>query len=103
MRLCCRNGFPLEVLRAEAPRGAYGRAVCARHEALCFSIARAARWKNLMQAQQAWPSAEAVGEFTVFNIKGNTYRLIARINYRSGTIFIRAVMAHAKYSKGKWR
>jgi mRNA interferase HigB len=68
-----------------------------------YRVAKAARWKNLVQAQQAWPTAESVEGFTVFNIKGNAYRLITRINYRSATIFIRAVMTHAQYSKGTWK
>ena len=68
-----------------------------------YRIAKAAVWKNLVEIQATWPSAEAVGELTVFNIKGNTYRLIARINYRSGTIFIRAVLTHTEYDKGAWK
>ncbi len=68
-----------------------------------YRIAKAARWNNLVEVQATWPSAEAVGELTVFNIKGNTYRLIARINYRSGTLFIRSVLTHAEYDKGTWK
>ena len=68
-----------------------------------YKIAKAARWRNLAEIQRTWPSAEAVGELTVFNIKGNTYRLIARINYRNGTLFIRAVLTHAGYDKGNWK
>jgi mRNA interferase HigB len=35
----------------------------------------------------------------VFNIKGNTYRLIVRINYDYGVIWIRFVGTHAEYDK----
>jgi mRNA interferase HigB len=44
-----------------------------------------------------------VGKFTVFNIKGNAYRLITEINYHTGTIFLRHVLTHAEYSKGAWK
>ena len=35
----------------------------------------------------------------VFNIKGNTYRLVVRINYWSQTVFIRFIGTHAEYDK----
>ncbi|WP_281261358.1 type II toxin-antitoxin system HigB family toxin [Chamaesiphon polymorphus] len=47
--------------------------------------------------REAYPSADLVGIYTVFNIKGNHYRLIAEINYRSGTIFVRDILTHAEY------
>jgi mRNA interferase HigB len=45
--------------------------------------------------RQISPSADAVGQFTVFNIKGNIYRLTTEINYRTGKIFLRHVLTHA--------
>ncbi len=35
----------------------------------------------------------------VFNIKGNNYRLIVRINYDYGIIWIRFIGTHAEYDK----
>ncbi len=37
----------------------------------------------------------------MFNIKGNAYRLITEINYQAARIFIRHVLTHAEYDKGK--
>ena len=68
-----------------------------------YRIARRARWKNLMEVRQVFPTADAVEEFTVFNIKGNAYRLITGINYVTGRIFLRHVLTHAEYSKGGWK
>jgi len=47
--------------------------------------------------------AEWVGKYTVFNIKGNAFRLIAEINYRTGRLYIRHVLTHAEYDKGGWK
>jgi len=38
----------------------------------------------------------------VFNIKGNTYRLIARVNHKSQKVFILHILTHAEYDKGEW-
>jgi mRNA interferase HigB len=68
-----------------------------------YRIARKARWRNLMEVRQVFPSADAVDKFTVFNIKGNAFRLITEINYHTGKVFLRHVLAHAEYSKEGWK
>jgi mRNA interferase HigB len=79
-----------------------------RHQALrepldiWYRIAKRAAWKNLVEVRQIFPTADAVAKFTVFNIKGNAYRLITEINYGTGRIFLRYVLTHAEYSKGGW-
>jgi mRNA interferase HigB len=68
-----------------------------------FTTAKRANWQNLVELKQVYPSADLVGRYTVFNIKGNKYRLIARIKYTSQTVFIVAVMTHEEYNLGKWK
>jgi mRNA interferase HigB len=66
-------------------------------------VAKRASWNSLAELRQTFPSADAVGKYTVFNIKGNQFRLIAEINYGSGSIFLRHVLTHAEYDKGGWK
>ena len=68
-----------------------------------YRVAKKAEWKNIMDVRRVFPTADAVDEFTVFNIKGNAYRLITQINYQTGRIFLRHVLTHAEYSKEGWR
>jgi mRNA interferase HigB len=68
-----------------------------------YRIARKAAWKSLADVRITWSSADIFGECTIFNIKGNKYRLIAWINYRTKKIFIRHVLTHAEYTKGGWK
>jgi mRNA interferase HigB len=68
-----------------------------------YRIAKKAAWRNLDEVRRVFPSADGVGPYTVFNMKGNSYRLIVEINYRSGRIFVRHVLTHAEYDKGKWK
>lgn len=53
-----------------------------------YQILKAATWQNLEEVKQSFSSAEAVGNFTVFNIKGNNYRLILSINYQNKLPFL---------------
>ncbi|MUG97236.1 type II toxin-antitoxin system HigB family toxin [Scytonema sp. UIC 10036] len=68
-----------------------------------YKAASKAKWSDLTEVQAIYPTAEAVGNFTVFNIKGNKYRLIVDIIYPEATIFIKYVLTHAEYDKDKWK
>jgi mRNA interferase HigB len=60
-------------------------------------------WQNLIELQQDYRDAEAVGEFTVFNIKGNKYRLILDINYADQLAYFKYFLTHAEYDKEQWK
>jgi mRNA interferase HigB len=70
-----------------------------------YRTAKTADWQNLnlVELRESYPTADLVGIYTVFHIKGNHYRLIAEINYRSGTIFVRDILTHAEYDKERWK
>jgi mRNA interferase HigB len=68
-----------------------------------YRIAKKAEWQSLEDVRNVYPSADGVGKYTVFNIKGNAFRLIAEINYRTGRLYIRHVLTHAEYDRGGWK
>ncbi len=68
-----------------------------------YNIVKTAEWTSLEDVRQIYPSADAVGNFTVFNIKGNTYRLIVSIDYEDGTIYYKYFLTHAEYDKDNWK
>jgi mRNA interferase HigB len=39
------------------------------------------------------------GRRVVFNIKGNTYRVVAAVAYNTGLVFIKFVGSHAEYDR----
>jgi len=47
-------------------------------------------------------SVEQVYGYTIFNIKGNQYRLIVQINYRTRIIFFTKFLTDAEYSQINW-
>lgn len=68
-----------------------------------YGVVKSAYWQNLNDVRQIYPSADAVGHFTVFNIKGNAYRLIVDIDYETQTIYYKYFLTHADYDKDKWK
>ena len=68
-----------------------------------YKIAKLATWENLAETKADFPAADLVGRRTVFNEKGNTYRLIARINYKIQKVFVLYILIHSEYDKGNWK
>ena len=68
-----------------------------------FRIAKKALWQNLADVRRTFVTADAVEKWTVFNIRGNQYRLITEINYRFQRVYIRHVVTHAEYDREKWK
>ena len=65
-----------------------------------YQEAEAARWKGPHEIKKEYPSASILaGNRVVFNIKGNHYRLIVRINYDYGMVWIRFIGTHSQYDK----
>jgi len=59
-----------------------------------------ANWQSPVDVKAADGSASIIANNrAVFNIKGNTYRLIVAIRYDIGIIFIRFIGTHAEYDK----
>jgi mRNA interferase HigB len=55
-----------------------------------YRITRRADWQSLTGVRRGFAHADIVGRRTVFNIHGNAYRLIARVNYKRKRVFINA-------------
>ena len=67
-------------------------------------------WRQLIESRsfgsfadlkQVFNSVDRVGDFYVFNIGGNKYRLIAAIHFDKQRLFIRHVFTHTQYNH--WR
>ena len=59
-----------------------------------------AEWRTSTDIKTDYRNASFVANNRViFNIKGNTYRLVAAVNYDFGIIYIRFVGSHKEYDK----
>ena len=67
-----------------------------------FKIMRQTQFHSFALLRRTFPSADKVGEFVVFNIAGNKYRLVASIHFNRGKVYIRHVLTHQAYDRGGW-
>ena len=65
-----------------------------------FHEAQKANWKNPNEIKKEFPSASILQDNrVVFNITGNSYRLIVKINYDYKILWIRFIGTHKQYDK----
>jgi len=55
------------------------------------------------ELKRVFRSVDKVGKFTVFDIGGNKFRLIAAIHYNRKKVYIRHVLTHVEYDSDKWK
>jgi mRNA interferase HigB len=68
-----------------------------------YRITKRANWNSLVDVRKDFAHADIVGRRTVFNIHGNDYRLIARVNYKTKRVFILHILTHTEYNRGDWK
>jgi mRNA interferase HigB len=69
--------------------------------------AKAARWERLHDVRENYPAADQFGKCLIFNVRGNSYRLICRVSYanqwQQGTLLVKHFLTHAEYDKDAWK
>jgi len=71
-------------------------------------VAKGARWRSLEDVRKTYKRADAAkvqsgSTVTIFDVKGNTYRLIVAIHYNTQRVYIRDFMTHEEYSNQLWK
>ena len=94
---------PLRVIAKKVLRDFWEiHADCEQQLKSWFQEASNAQWKNPNEIKLDFPSASILNDNrVVFNIKGNHYRLIVKLNYDYQMIWIRFIGTHAAYDKIK--
>jgi|SRR5579864_7645430 mRNA interferase HigB len=65
-----------------------------------FHEAASADWRTPADVVRAYRNASLVGpDRIVFNIKGNSYRLVVAVNYAHKIVFIKWIGSHAEYDR----
>ena len=64
-----------------------------------FHEVQDATWKTPADVTRSYANASIVGDRVVFNIKGNSYRLVVAVDYRRQIVFIKWLGTHAAYDE----
>ncbi len=65
-----------------------------------YTDAKHASWKTPSDVKHIYRNASILANNRiVFNIKGNKYRLIVSVHYKSGIVYIRFIGTHAEYDR----
>ena len=68
-----------------------------------YNLVKKSKFKNFNEVKALFRSADYFKGKVIFNIGGNNHRLIAKIRYQTGVLYIRHILTHAEYSKNKWK
>ncbi len=65
-----------------------------------FDTAMSSEWKTPNEVKMTYVNASILkNSRIVFNIKGNSYRLVVKFNFEKQWIFIRFIGSHVEYDK----
>ncbi|MGI8467028.1 MAG: type II toxin-antitoxin system HigB family toxin [Pyrinomonadaceae bacterium] len=67
------------------------------------TIIQEANWKNSVEMKLVYKKADLVGNCTVFDIRGNNYRLITAISYKLQIIEVLYILTRSEYDRNKWK
>lgn len=71
-----------------------------QHLKTWYDTVKSVQWKSPGDVKKSYANASILKNGRiVFNIKGNSYRLIVRINYEKQWVFIRFIGTHSDYDK----
>lgn len=64
---------------------------------------RIAEWSSFIDVKNTFNSADVYKCCVIFDIAGNNYRMITKINYGYGVVYVKEMLAHSEYDKNVWR
>jgi mRNA interferase HigB len=65
-------------------------------------VAEHTDWSHFTSLKQTFGSADQVGNCVVFDVGNNRFRLIGRVNYARGIVYVLKAMDHVEYDKKRW-
>ena len=65
-----------------------------------FHDTKRARWKNMADMKRRYATASVIAsDRAVFNIKGNSYRLVVAIDFEKSIVWIKWIGTHKEYDR----
>jgi mRNA interferase HigB len=68
-----------------------------------YKVASKANWTNFNDVKRYFNSVDCIKDsLLIFNIKGNSYRLVVNFNFKAQWAFVKFIGTHADYDKMKF-
>jgi len=74
-----------------------------------MAVVKGADWRSIMDVKQTYPRTDATNDVrsrktvTIFDVCGNSYRMITAIHYNTQVLHAMRFMTHAEYDKNQWK
>ena len=71
-------------------------------------LVKRSSWRSISDARAVFPTADAATvasgrTVTIFNIRGNNYRLITAVHHNTQIVYVMRFLTHAEYDKEAWK
>ncbi|MFO0892339.1 MAG: type II toxin-antitoxin system HigB family toxin [Isosphaeraceae bacterium] len=67
-----------------------------------YRTVKSCSWANFSALRRTYPSADLVASCVAFNVGHNRYRVIGRVNFARGRVYVLKVMDHGEYDLKRW-
>jgi mRNA interferase HigB len=67
-----------------------------------YDVTKNVDWANFGALKQTFRTADQVGNCVVFDVGNNRFRLIGRVKYQKGIVYVLRAMDHAEYDQQRW-
>ena len=77
-----------------------------RHEGALlawYRLVKTGTFENFAALRSTFPGVDKVGRFVVFNIAGNSLRIVSAVHFNRGRVYIRDILTHSEYDEEKWK
>jgi mRNA interferase HigB len=64
-----------------------------------FRTVERSTYSDFNELRRTFPSADYVAPFTIFNVGGNNFRVVAAIHYNRQRAYVRHVFTHPEYDE----
>ena len=64
-----------------------------------IQIVRLADWQSFSDVRNSFNHVDFHNKLTIFDVGGNKFRIIAKIEYAKHLVFIKSVLTHSEYDK----